>query len=83
MADDLVEPSEIVCGKELVDAIVDFGKKTIALADSRKTVVALLESVFTGRDDMISRKGEIKFHLRGSLTEEKQAILRSCWNLPI
>ena len=27
MADDLVEPSEIVCSKELIDAIVDFGKQ--------------------------------------------------------
>ena len=76
MADDLVKPNECVFSKELVDAIVDFGKKTIALKESRIAVVALLESIFIGREDMIGRKGEIKYHTRNSLSLEKQEILR-------
>ncbi len=53
----------------------DLGRKSIAEKES----LAFLECLFRDRMHMVKHKNEIKFHLRSSLSEEKQAILR---NLP-
>lgn len=75
MSDDLVKPDVCVCDEEVAGAIADWGKKSIAAKESLAIAVGFLESLFRDRMHMVKNKSELKFHLRASLSAEKQAVL--------
>ena len=61
--------------EEVVEAITDWGRKAISAKVALDKVVALLEGIFRDRPHMVKHKSELKFCLRSSLADDKQAIL--------
>ena len=75
MDDDLTKPVVCVCNKEVIEAITDWGRKAISAKLALDKVVALLECLFRDRYHMVNHKNELKFYLRSSLADDRQAIL--------
>jgi hypothetical protein len=76
MADEFVRPEMCVCNEETINALADYGRKSIALSDSLKVLKTLLLVVFAGRLQMIGKREEILYHLRSALPEEEQEMFR-------
>jgi hypothetical protein len=76
MADEFVKPVVCVCSEEVITALADYGRNSLALREALKVAKKLLLTVFPGRSQMVNSRDEILFHLRLSLTEEEQEIFR-------
>ena len=75
MSDDFTKPDVCICDEQCALAIADWGRKAISAREALAIAVGFLECIFRDRNHMVKHKMELKFHLRSSLSEEKQQIL--------
>jgi hypothetical protein len=76
MADEFMKPDVCVCSDELINALADYGRKSLSLREALKYMRVLLLTLFGNRSQMVNSRDEILFHLRLSLTEEEQEVFR-------